>query len=359
MNRTKQWLIAVSMLLTTDVMAQIPVITVGNFFQLNKSYPYKLMIDTSLRASWEGAGGANVTWNFNSLDFQNKVFAIDTTVCISPANTLKFLTCGVSGADTANICLVNKSSHYHLTDDYHYYKQTGSKIIELGSDQDNGVSEDINFRFSKPATHNLMPINYLSNVTDSFYNTYDSYLSGRHFVKGKDAIVADGYGTLMIDGRTIQNCIRTAKVHQSIDSNGMLGLRKIYYALFTWYSKDVEGPILTLEKWLDSTSSVMPPVIYEARYYFKNVPTSVSRTKGDLDIKISPNPAQDHLDIQLAKPVSNCVFQLYDIVGRVLLQQQLTSSNNSIPTSQLSTGVYLYKVVNAAGNAVSGKLLKE
>lgn len=73
-------------------------------------------------------------------------------------------------------------------------------------------------------------------------------------------------------------------------------------------------------------------------------------------ITIFPNPANDVININLPEKGTG-LFLLYNNIGQVVLKTQLTSTENKLSLSQLSTGLYSYRIENNAGSSF-GKLVK-
>ena len=72
-------------------------------------------------------------------------------------------------------------------------------------------------------------------------------------------------------------------------------------------------------------------------------------------LKIFPNPAKDIVNINYPnlKEVS-----ILDLTGRILLQKTFSNSNNvQLNIGNLSKGVYVLKVIDVKGNALTGKLI--
>ncbi|HLP51295.1 MAG TPA: T9SS type A sorting domain-containing protein [Chitinophagales bacterium] len=74
-------------------------------------------------------------------------------------------------------------------------------------------------------------------------------------------------------------------------------------------------------------------------------------------VKISPNPATDVVQVQLQNTYAQPVFELTDITGRSVLQQQLNEPATNIPVSGISKGVYLYTIRGNNQKISSGKLV--
>ena len=81
------------------------------------------------------------------------------------------------------------------------------------------------------------------------------------------------------------------------------------------------------------------------------IPTAVSRpTLGAALAKVYPNPATDLLHVTLNDPTIT-VATIYDIAGRQIARQPVTSSNLTFNTAALMAGVYLLKLEGKAGTA--------
>ncbi|MFY9241409.1 MAG: T9SS type A sorting domain-containing protein [Polaribacter sp.] len=65
-----------------------------------------------------------------------------------------------------------------------------------------------------------------------------------------------------------------------------------------------------------------------------------------LDFEMYPNPASESLTIQLPSGSSNATVQFYDQIGKLALTRSVTSSSNTINVNNLSTGIYILKVLS-------------
>ena len=70
-----------------------------------------------------------------------------------------------------------------------------------------------------------------------------------------------------------------------------------------------------------------------------------------LDFSMYPNPtSEENVTIQLPTGTLNADVSLYDISGRLIKSQKITSNNNKVSVRNLSNGIYVFKV------AANGKL---
>lgn len=74
------------------------------------------------------------------------------------------------------------------------------------------------------------------------------------------------------------------------------------------------------------------------------------------DFKIYPNPSEGFTNIELPANVDNGTVKLYDALGRVVKNQNITRNDNKIDISELSTGTYILVLRTEYGNATK-KLL--
>ena len=74
----------------------------------------------------------------------------------------------------------------------------------------------------------------------------------------------------------------------------------------------------------------------------------------ELSLSIYPNPTLNHINI-LSSSVIEIKFEIYDINGK-LISQDLITSDQQINMTQLSSGVYLLKILNV--NNTSSKVFR-
>ncbi|MDR0606034.1 MAG: T9SS type A sorting domain-containing protein, partial [Bacteroidales bacterium] len=73
------------------------------------------------------------------------------------------------------------------------------------------------------------------------------------------------------------------------------------------------------------------------------------------DISVYPNPARDNITVVLPENIHQAVFTLYDIQGKVLLQQEI-SNQDVISVNTFAKGIYIYNVTTDKEKHV-GKLM--
>jgi len=85
----------------------------------------------------------------------------------------------------------------------------------------------------------------------------------------------------------------------------------------------------------------------------------INEAEPELGITIYPNPTQDRLFIKMEasqkKPLN---FSLYNLQGKLIIQESLVAEYESFDLSNLSTGVYLVHIIDNNGKKVSRKIVK-
>jgi len=79
--------------------------------------------------------------------------------------------------------------------------------------------------------------------------------------------------------------------------------------------------------------------------------------KPDPEILVYPNPASDYFRITLPDQYLPAQIEIYNITGKLVLNEILSEYNSGINTVWLPSGVYLYRIVNTGSVIKSGKLL--
>lgn len=75
-------------------------------------------------------------------------------------------------------------------------------------------------------------------------------------------------------------------------------------------------------------------------------------------LTVYPNPGNDFLRLETGLNLTGNIY-MYDISGRMVTSQPLSSSNNIVNTAQLDSGVYIISFIDQVGNRSTGKWIKE
>lgn len=74
--------------------------------------------------------------------------------------------------------------------------------------------------------------------------------------------------------------------------------------------------------------------------------------------KIYPNPAKGFTNIELPTNVDSGSVKIYDALGRVVKNQEITATQNEISTSDLNTGTYMVVLRTDYGNATKSLVVE-
>jgi len=95
--------------------------------------------------------------------------------------------------------------------------------------------------------------------------------------------------------------------------------------------------------------------------YEISVVTAIEETKGiNLSVSAYPNPTTDYLTLEVKDfELSNLNFQLYDMQGKLLQNEKITSNQTSIVMSNLVSATYFVKVVQGNKEVKTFKIIKQ
>jgi plastocyanin len=71
--------------------------------------------------------------------------------------------------------------------------------------------------------------------------------------------------------------------------------------------------------------------------------TSIAEISANADIKIYPNPSMGQFEVTASKPFK--YVEIYDILGKVVYNQQVNADNTSVDISHEAKGVYLVALI--------------
>ena len=66
----------------------------------------------------------------------------------------------------------------------------------------------------------------------------------------------------------------------------------------------------------------------------------------EANFEMYPNPSSEKLTIQLPSGTDNATVEFYDYVGRLALSKKITRNDDDINVNNLSTGIYVLKVLS-------------
>ena len=97
-------------------------------------------------------------------------------------------------------------------------------------------------------------------------------------------------------------------------------------------------------------------VLLDGRIYYSD--NAIVYFAGSKDIVVYPIPAHAGEPVLvLSNTREEYIFQLFDISGRLVLQEKLQSFPQRINVLKLQRGLYIYRATNSSGKKVNGKLI--
>ncbi len=91
-----------------------------------------------------------------------------------------------------------------------------------------------------------------------------------------------------------------------------------------------------------------------------SVVTAIEESKG-INLKVSayPNPTIDYLTLSVADfDATKLSYQLYDIGGKLLRSEKITSTQTSIVMSNLLPATYFVKIIGSNKELITFKIIK-
>lgn len=101
-----------------------------------------------------------------------------------------------------------------------------------------------------------------------------------------------------------------------------------------------------------------PPVI--TNQTFNTIPLATGITTHTHEMAFMPNPVKDNLQLILPfENYENTSIQLFDVLGKNVLQQQISNKSENIDCSGLSKGIYTARILHNASVYTYFKIVKE
>jgi hypothetical protein len=90
---------------------------------------------------------------------------------------------------------------------------------------------------------------------------------------------------------------------------------------------------------------------------YNNCGVGIADIAGENEIRFYPNPAIDNITITLPEKITQAVFTLYDMQGKMLIRKEV-NNQDAVSVSNLASGIYIYHVRTEKENC-QGKVVKQ
>ena len=87
-----------------------------------------------------------------------------------------------------------------------------------------------------------------------------------------------------------------------------------------------------------------------------NISESIEKEDDILFVKVYPNPAKDEIIVELNNLIKSS-FELYNLLGKKIINTQLTRNKTNISVSNIDDGIYYYKITHNNQTINNGKLV--
>jgi hypothetical protein len=333
----KIYLLAIGLFSGVSVMAQ-PTITDVNMPQIGDMPTRGICSDIPNASTLNAQTGANYAWDFsglNEVSTANFDF-IEAADSYWPGDFVGSSHCGIAPDEDA-YTFYSISNAALETDGYRVIVAPGDTV-----EQDYTDSEII---LDLPATFN-------SSGSDNFSGS--GYVSGSNInASGTLSYTCDGYGTLQLPNGTYQNVLRYhANRTESITISGFPG-GTVTKEQWIWVSSDYRFWLLLMET-VNTGFSTDNVVWYQKTPIAVN-PTSTSDASVE-EFTVYPNPVAANETLQFSRALNaEETIQLIDIQGRIV--EHLNVATSSVSLDGVNAGIYILKILNGNGQAISTQKL--
>lgn len=340
---------------TNSMLVAQPVITQNDMPDPGDVINFSIA-DTLLQVS-AGPGGANLSWDYRTLDpvAQQK----DSFLTVPFAYRFLF-----GGADVAKYIPVPDSIGNISVDlSYQFFDKSSSKYVNEGTGFEISLSpipialrndpEDVVYRF---------PLTYGNVDSSSSIATLDLSLFGIFYrTEQKRMNEVDAWGTLDTPYGTFQ----TVRVKTQIEAKDSIRFDTISFATnrpiqtnYKWLANGEKIPVLSMNHFRIGGEDRLISITY--RDSVRNLtPTSIDNQLSPLKINMYPNPTSEKVNIELKSRLgSNAKLEIFDLQGRLIRQMPIDQNHFSISVRGLAKGTYVVRLHSAEG-VFRGKLMVE
>lgn len=272
------WAFLVVVSFASSLWAQ-PAITRSDFWQIGDTFKYLGIQAGNLTP---GAAGNGVTWTFSNLNSDANDDVTFSFVAASSAENSQFF----PNANIAQVATVEGTTAAN------FYAVSNTRIVEEGQSTPVGNVILENKRILVD-----FPFNFNSPQTDEFGGTFELLVSGfltQVMRTGSWTNTYDGFGTLVLNGKTFNNVKRIKSVQEVTDVSNVSGVALttiVRTTSYTWFSSDYRTPLFN---YVEGETNVLGQVT-----------NSKSATMLDVDGMGMPTPTNSRYGAHLTNQSGN------------------------------------------------------
>lgn len=266
------------------------------------------------KPSSPGSSGTNVTWNFSSLTFT----PAGSVSVVSPTSTpysSSFPGCNWSAVISGTA----------IGTMYTYENIQSGFIDQLG---DNITATGGSTYTPNPKRKLQFPFSYGNSYSDTYQCVSCS--------PGSFTVTYDGYGTLIINGKTYNNVARIASLFG--------------YNYYSFYNTNPVYPIFSYDT---SPTSGPTSTLFEV-----NTGVGIQENYMVSNMLVYPNPASNLITLQ-NNNFMQVAFQIFDLFGKNMNEKEhlVQGETKKLDISKYPSGMYLIKYSDEFGNTSFTKLI--
>ena len=303
--------------------------------------------------------GANVTWNFTTL---NNIFS-DSTLVVAPSAT-PFAT----SFPLANIAFSSIPNEENTN--FGFYSADANSLIYHGNTyEDQG--ENFTLLYSTPITYWTYPLNYNDQSTGEFNGSNGLPGGLTQYQFGNVQRIVDGYGTLKLPFGDYNETMRVKVTIETLDSTetspGQFTTTKLVNQFYSYLRAGTYSPLLiqTESAVTEVNGLPTPPQIFKSINYLAQTSIFVlgNEQLKPTTFQLFPNPASQFIHIKKTLALSaDASFQIVDLSGRIIETGSLNQLNvenvQTINIQNLNAGIYFVNLLDK-GIVTSQKLIKQ
>jgi hypothetical protein len=289
----------------------------------------KTITDTTIQP---GSGGTNQVWDYSVYFVNPSVISEAFSVPASTGNDALF--------PNSNL---KATSVFGGTD---YYSRSINQLQYIGY-----KDQSLELIVSNQQKLLSVPLAYgdsIVNVPVTGTGIFGYPLSGTISVK------ADGQGNLTLFTGSFPNTLRVVTNFDLIIGAGTGNDTHVEILKYTWYTFQYRNPVFQIAtlRINGNLASVTQKVVTVGLGV-----SGIEPVKNDLNLSVSPNPANDFATVSFDKISSKGCLNIYDVTGKIISSQSVETGSDrlELDVRNLTRGIYLLSLIE--GNTISRRKL--